>query len=177
MKRVDEARVIKLAESSSSNPASAGAAVPGSGPATTVSVSLGLVQGQSAGQVITQALSNPNAATTIFPARPLGAEMTLQQNIPTVGGHPPGSQPATVVQNQTRVIHTGPGGAGAGGVSVYRSGGDGPSVAITPAPPAAHSTTSITLPPSMHQAANPVVSRQATIKPETIGEYHGIQIG
>eukprot|EP00095_Tigriopus_kingsejongensis_P007627 maker-scaffold995_size72343-snap-gene-0.21 protein:Tk07627 transcript:maker-scaffold995_size72343-snap-gene-0.21-mRNA-1 annotation:"paired amphipathic helix protein sin3a" len=158
MKRVDEARVIKIAESPSASAQSQPPPITIPNPA--------------------QVLGTPTA--TLYPPRPISiTEMPPQQptGVPVSGANPPHTVPATVMQaataNFTRVITHGPPGAGgASGVSVYRSSGDN-SVAITPAPPAAHSTVAVSLPaPNLSQhhgqpSANPVVSQPlGNIKPD-----------
>lgn len=158
MKRVDEARVIKIAETSaSSGPSVTAQPITIPNPAQVMAAAAAAASGGGPPS------NSGGGGTSIFPTRPIPisiSEMTTSAvTVGVTSGAPTSlSVPATVIQansaaNFTRVLTHGPPGAGgASGVSVYRSTGDG-SVAITPAPPVAHSTVAVTLPaqPSMQQ--------------------------
>ncbi|XP_059085243.1 paired amphipathic helix protein Sin3b-like [Tigriopus californicus] len=178
MKRVDEARVIKIAENSSVS--TQPITIPN--PAQVMAAAAAAAAASSSGGGPGAPPPSSGGGTSIFPTRPIPISISeMTSSAVTVGATSAPtslSVPATVIQassaaNFTRVLHGPPGAGGASGVSVYRSTGDG-SVAISPAPPVAHSTVAVTLPaqPSLQQHAvsmNPGLTQPASnIKPDIV---------
>ncbi len=178
MKRADEARVIKIAET-----AAPGGSVSAVGTATAAQVIAATTGGASVVNAAATA-STGASGTTIFPTRPLVAPEMPQQPLSVsaaaavAASQQPQQPPAAVVPQPQQTPITSPAGTNFtrvmphNSVSVFRGGADG-GVAITQVsanpPPAAHSAT---LHPSQTvQQQQPIVTQPpSNLKPETIGK-------